>query len=381
VAADSASVPRRDISPQRDSAAAPADSLPPPLEPEAVATDSASVLGRDVLPLQDSVAATPDSTTALDVGGLPTDPLAAQMDSSRTTPDESGPQPRPAPTSLRRPSPYEVDANHFTIVGDAVFIALGDVEIQRDSLEAFGDTLRYDQESGDLALAGNARIEEETYELTGKTVYLGETPTGAQEVRAVGDAVLLGDQVDLTAPEIRIYLVENALERLVAVRNATPASALATTGGRDRGAPAPTPATPAPATPGAEDGETPRQPRAITEEFMLTGDSIEVNSAGEVLENVVAVGSARGESLARDSLNTEDTPEVARKDWMEGQTITAFFRPLPPLVQPLPAEDSLAAADAPQEGQARVTLDRLVAGGGARSLYRMTPTDTLQESD
>ena len=129
--------------------------------------------------------------------------------------------------------------------------------------------------------------------------------------------------------------------------------------------------------PRATSGETadsaealpPARPRAVAETFELEGDSIDVLAPNEVLQRVVAVGSARGESLARDSLNTEDTPEIARSDWVSGDTIIAVF-------QPVAADTSAEGGAEPAAGEAAggYQLDHLVARGEAASLYRMTPS-------
>ena len=149
-----------------------------------------------------------------------------------------------------------------------------------------------------------------------------------------------------------------------ALRDAGTAVAIATTA--EAGA-----ALPATGEPGdSADAQPPARPRAVAETFELEGDSISVEAPDQVLEQVVAVGNARGESLARDSLNTENTPVIARSDWVSGDTITAIF---------LPA----ATAEAPLEGGAEpdagstdggYRIERLVARGQAASLYRMTPS-------
>lgn len=128
-------------------------------------------------------------------------------------------------------------------------------------------------------------------------------------------------------------------------------------------------------TPSGEPGDSaealpPARPRAVAETFELEGDSIDVMAPNEVLERVVAVGGARGESLARDSLNTEDTPEIARSDWVSGDTIIAVFRPVAAAETPPEAGPEAVAGEAGGGYQ----LDHLEARGQAASLYRMTPT-------
>jgi hypothetical protein len=112
----------------------------------------------------------------------------------------------------------------------------------------------------------------------------------------------------------------------------------------------------------------PARPRADAQDFVLTGDSLEVNAPGGELEWVSAAGGARGESSARDSLNTSVTPTALRTDWIEGDTIIAEF------------ERVFAGVDSPSDEDDRVTLRRLTAAGTAKSLYRLDPVSTSDGS-
>ena len=125
----------------------------------------------------------------------------------------------------------------------------------------------------------------------------------------------------------------------------------------------------------------------MAQDFLLWADSIEVLVPDEVLEEVWAMGAARGESLARDSLNTPETPPLVRRDWLEGDTIVAIFvpnadtsavsgeeGPVPDEVLPPSAGGGVAGET--QADSAAYRLDHLVAKVRARSLYRLTPTDS-----
>jgi len=123
----------------------------------------------------------------------------------------------------------------------------------------------------------------------------------------------------------------------------------------------------------------PRRPYALAQDFLLLGDSVDVLVPGEVLQEVRAVGRARGESTGRDSLNTPDTPDLIARDWLEGDTIVAFFREV---------GDSSVEGEAPppsvSSGEtlagdstgSRYELERLLAIGRARSMYRMAASDS-----
>ncbi len=107
-----------------------------------------------------------------------------------------------------------------------------------------------------------------------------------------------------------------------------------------------------------------------------------------MLQQVFAAGDARGESLARDSINTEDTPEMIRRDWVEGDTIIATFVPVSGTdarggdseTTELELLDSMGnrmvAAQPADTTRKEYDLERLVARVNARSLYRLEASDT-----
>jgi len=241
-------------------------------------------------------------------------------------------------------TPYVVDGDRIFIEGDTYFRANGNVAIERDSLHAFADSAEYDQVAARILLQGTARVDGPTYDLVGKTIILGMRGNDVDEVVAMREAVLTGEDLRLTAPEIRMYMVGGAMDRLVAVnRAAVPLG---------RGTPEPEP--------------EPR-PRATSGGFELTGDSLDVSAPGETLDRIFAAGHARSVSSARDSLNVDVLPELARTDWLEGDTVIVVF--LPP--------DSTAAVQTPGDTtQASSKIDQIVARVGARSLYRLPPADS-----
>ena len=242
----------------------------------------------------------------------------------------------------RQGSPYIVDGNRIFIQGDRYFRATGDVEIERDSLNAFADSVEYDQVAGRILLEGSARVDGPTYDLVARTITLGMDGDDIDEVRAVRDAVLNGNEVVLTAPEIRIYLLDDLLDRLVAVMAPAPPDVMLVDSADAR-------------------------PVAQADDFEVTADSIEVIAPGEALERIFAGGMARSVSRARDSLNVETLPEIARTDWLEGDTVIVMF---------VPADTSESLGPAADTAQAAYRIDRIIAQGDARSLYRLPPSDT-----
>jgi lipopolysaccharide export system protein LptA len=244
--------------------------------------------------------------------------------------------------------PYLVAGDRLFLQGDQYFLASGSVEIERDSLRARADTAEYDQVAARMLLKGSARVEGGTYTLWGRTINLAMPSGDVSNVRAVRDGILVGEDLRLEAPLVQLFLTDGALERLVA----TPLP-------RDADTPLAT----------AEDSAMVARPTAEAEKFRLTADSLEVLAPGEVLDRIFAAGGARGESSARDSLNVPSLPELARTDWLEGDTIVATFSS--------PDSSAAAAADT-ASGEYR--LEELVARGSARSLYRMLPSDSASRA-
>ncbi|MEQ1855300.1 MAG: hypothetical protein ABL963_02465 [Longimicrobiales bacterium] len=249
----------------------------------------------------------------------------------------------PQPTDslpAEAPAPYTVIADRLVLRGAGYFNATGTVEIERDSLLAFADSAEFEETNDQLVLVGSARVESGAYDLVGRTITLGTAPSGTNEIRALRDALLTGDDLRLTAQQIALFVTDGIMERLVAIPLEEPALDTA-------------------------DSLPAARPMATAEDFELTADSIEVQAPAEVVERIFAAGSARSVSHARDSLNVEALPELARFDWLEGDTVVVSLRP---------AADSLAAMS--DTAGSAYEVDRIVARVGARSLYRLPPEDS-----
>ncbi len=365
------------------------------------------------------VAAAGDSaTTPEDSPGVPsaesamagTDSVPPLTDSIPAAADAVPPAQDPVPAVVDSVSlpPYEIDADRFMIDGRRFFRAAGDVVLVRDSLRALGDSLDYDQDVGMMSVWGSASVENRGFALTGASVWVMPTVGLSEEILARDDAELVGSQVTLTAPAIRVFLDNGEVNRLIAITSVPPLEEpqLDTTGltpgDVERARAIAERAAHADSLDTAEDSVA--RPLAIADDFRLTGDSIDVSSPDQVLDFVTAIGSARAEAASPDSLVSEDLPEFANRDWMEGETIIAQFGSGAAgdstlaadsaaagdgaaVADLLPAGDSTAvaapsaagstttdAAPAPQGGRPR--LETLTAIGEARSLYRLTAPDT-----
>ena len=423
-AADSTLVPPDSARVAADTTVVAAESTPAPADSVQIAAETPDIPA-------DSTPAAADSVQA--AAGTPADPAETSVAPADSTPAATAeerevsadrPQADSSATALdTTPVPYDIDARHIYLRGEGYMLASGDAELHNDDFRALADSIEYRREAGKLFLRGTApRVHGfgAEYVLSGDAVDLD---MDGSQVTARGEAALAGSEIDLTAPEIRVLIQDGALDRIVATHERPavpglpglpgdihPSQGSVTIAAATGEAPADTPpgdageqatgtepgeppgaATPAGEEPASGEGDAsptqpgdsaaalpPARPRAVAEMFELEGDSIDVQAPGEVLDRVVAVGGARGESLARDSLNTESTPEIARSDWVSGDTIIAIFRPVG-----APADTSAEAGVEPVavETGDGYQLDRLVARGEAASLYRMNPSDDGEEEE
>jgi lipopolysaccharide export system protein LptA len=240
--------------------------------------------------------------------------------------------------------PFEVDAERIVMRGEEME-ASGSVELRRGELEGSGQDMTYIGTPGQLLLRGEATLLTTDYDLAGGLILL-QMPNGeVEEVTAREGATLKSQQLEFEAPQIYFVLQDGELERLV--------------GGRD---PAWVPA----------DSTARVQPIAIAENFTIRGDSLEVTAPGGVLESVVAIGRAHATSTAGDLVVTDLSPEVAREDWIRGDTILADF------AAPEPDTTSTPEAGADTNGEEEFRLERLRARSNARAFYRMPVEDSTR---
>lgn len=301
---------------------------------------------------------------------------------SRARTDTASVPPEDAP-------PLEVDADVMEITGERLFRAIGNVELQRGTTHGTAAEAEFDQVEQRAVLIGDAMIEDERFTLSGDSLVAFLEGEGLRDARALGDAILLSEDLRVDAPELQVYFRDGAVHRMIAMRlpgeaggdssvvRAGDSTTVAASGDRAGAAPGADPSG-SPGDSAAADtagvDARPRgplrtvgpQPLATATEFWLVADSIDALVLDDRLEMVVAVGNAYGERTA-DSL-TALLPQEVGRDWLRGDTIIGYFAEAPP-----PESDT--ADSAPAGGaKERVVLERLVAigkGGRAQSLYRI----------
>tara|TARA_Y100001970_G_scaffold125512_1_gene155290 strand:- start:4053 stop:5600 length:1548 start_codon:yes stop_codon:yes gene_type:complete len=262
--------------------------------------------------------------------------------------DENGVRPVAVLTPRQEDEPG-AENNAYTVVGDRIFLlgasyftAVGDVRIEQDSLEAFADSAEYDMDGSGLVLEGDARVLSGEYDLVGRRITLSAPDAPEDLIHAKRNAKLEGGDLLLTSAQIFLFLENDQLERLVATPIVDPASAVADLEDRER-------------------------PEAAVEDFVLTADSVEVRAPAQRVERVFASGSARSESRAADSLTVDLLPEIARTDWLEGDTVILNFT----------EKEGVPSDQGRETGAPELELEDIIAIGSARSLYRLPPNDSL----
>jgi len=360
----------------------PAAPVPGP-DPVEVAPAEDGFGGEEAVPPMDSQVDEP-------AGDPPVDSLAEQPPAVSAAEDPAGAPPEsdedmgaaedPVPADSVTPRPYEVDAPRLYIDGRRFFRAGGGVVVTRDSLRAFGDSLDYDQEVGVMLIFGDAHVVDRGFELRGVSVSVTPAAGLNEEILAREEATLMGDQVLMQAPAIRLFLEDGQVSRIVALPSVVPMPGLGGEEPDDTTGLTPGDAARARALAEAARREAERdtavvperlpRPSVVAGDFNLTGDSIEVLSPNQLLDVVTAVGAARADAMNPDSPPAEGLPEVAANDWIEGETIVARF------ASEEPAEDSVAATR--DTTPARVRLESVTATRNARSLYRVVVSDTVQ---
>jgi hypothetical protein len=320
----------------------------------------------------------------------------------RTSPDQR----QPGDTT-------EVVADQMTIIGQNVFRGVGNVVVQRADVRATArDRAFFDEEGGILRLVGQARMEGE-YTLVGEDSILAYTeraparpdlarqgaaggqrlgqlravppdtggvadtlvsveldptpddpdappadPDDFREILAFGAATLESDDMSADGQRIRLHFAGGEVERLVVLGQGAP---------EEGGDVVPGPA------------ETARQRAVVrSETILMEADSIDAHAPGRVIDEVAAVGAARGVMRDTAGADLEGVPEIARDSWIEGDTIRAFFAAADTVdvVDQVREPDRDAVRDEAGAPAGDRVLERLVAlGGPASSLFRQRAAD------
>jgi lipopolysaccharide export system protein LptA len=236
-------------------------------------------------------------------GAAPAEPLSAAADTAAPPPLSSTID---ATVPATRDSTI-IDAQEIRITGGDAFRGTGSAVLRRDSLTATGHAIEFSDASRRLDVMGDAVVQLPSQELHGDTITATvDAEDQIEAVLAKHAASLTAENMNVTAPAIRLLFTNGGIERLVAMNwEAAPGAAPAA------------------------------RPHVESDAFALDADSIDVRAPDQQITEAVAIGDARGERILPDSLQAllpEATPEVLAllsRDWMRGDTVRARFAPNP----------------------------------------------------
>lgn len=306
------------------------------------------------------------------------------------------PRPREGGDRNRRRDPLEVDGDRITSVGERYVTAEGNVVIvSKDSRSTAAEAF-YDADAERTELRRNAFVDGKDYDLRADFIESQLADGALQKVLARTDAKLESERLNLSGPQLQLFFERELLQRVIS---------------------------------GQEQGKAPGRSLALGKGLRIEADSLEAISPEQKLRQVTAIGNARGEqwdtlaartpSVATPSTadpagdtatvravsnpsgasDPRTTPPAAveEKDLLLADTILAFFREAgaaadsagadstgsaagPPVLGRPAQGDSLRAAPAAGDTAGRDTadtvLDRLLAIGNARSVYRVQNDST-----
>ncbi len=256
--------------------------------------------------------------------------------------------------------PIRLVGERVEMEGSSRLTAFGDVVITRSDLDARGEEVMYDSALEELELRRNAVIRSEGRELSGETVLARLSGGQIEYVRSTTAARMESEDLDVAGADLQLFFVGEALDRAVAV--------------------------------GERDADPPVIATARAEAFALTADSLDARFTEQRLDEVVAIGNARGTTTTTDG-TIADAPPITptdtmgvppdpdpvaaafASDWIRGDTIIGHFVPVEPEgvdIDALPVDPTREVLVQAAEPSNEVDLERIVAIGAAESLYRLS---------
>ncbi|HEY0035195.1 MAG TPA: OstA-like protein, partial [Longimicrobium sp.] len=243
-----------------------------------------------------------------------------------------------------RRDPLEIDGDRITSTGDKFMTAEGNVVIVSKDANSTAATAFYDATAERMELRTSARVRNPRYELQGE--YIESTLRDGKLTRVLArtNARLDSERLDVNGPQLQMFFENDKLSRVIS--------------GHELQA--------------TRDTSKASRSTALASGFRLEADSLEAMMPAQELREVHAVGAAHGESwdtlaaatpgdtAARAARRTAPPADIAERDVILADTIIGYFTP-----------DTTARRPANDTSAAKVKIDRLVAIGNARSVYRV----------
>jgi lipopolysaccharide export system protein LptA len=268
-----------------------------------------------------------------------------------------------APKRGQRGDPMEIDGDRITSVGEKFMTAEGNVVIDGKEMDAWAQEAYYDADAERMELRRDARAKGKSYELTGDFIQTDLTEGSVDEVLSRGNARLVETRLRVTGPQLRLFFARDSLQRLVSGQVPGRASDSAAVKGRSV---------------------------ALARGFRMEADSLEAITPGQRLRQVIAVGTAEGQSWDTTRVAGPDPADATAPDTVGGlalgeqdlifaDTITGFFKDDSVAAALATRRDSIRAvagdsARAARPDSTQAEIERMLATGNARSLYRLTPS-------
>lgn len=230
-----------------------------------------------------------------------------------------------------------IDSDRMQIIGEQTFRGWGNVQTRRGTMKSTSQFAEFNEQANRMVLSGQAVVESDTFRLRADSINaVVVNGDEFRELHAFRQVILESEGVDLTAPVVRLFFAQGEVEKLIALG-------------------------------GSKVGENAPQARSVSPDFVLVADSIDALSPQQKLQRVFAIGRARGERFG-DTLTDRSLPALIRNDWVQGDTVRAFFTDRMPAARGAGAARPVAARAA---DSTRV-LERIVAmGAPASSTYRL----------
>jgi lipopolysaccharide export system protein LptA len=247
-----------------------------------------------------------------------------------------------------------IDAQEIQITGEDMLRGTGDAILTRDSLRATAYQIEYYQQTGSLEITGGGVVTLPSYELRADSITA--TVGDDNEIREVltrHGSSLQSEEMQVTAPAIRLFFENGGIARMVAMNWQ------------------PRPNMP----PGA-------RPVAVSDQFRMEADSLDVLAPEQQISEATAIGQAYVERITPDSLHQylpeaeENVMALIRNDWMRGDTVRAYFAAAAET-----AADPVADAAGAPAGASERLMERLTAEGGpAQAMHRMRPENAAADA-
>jgi hypothetical protein len=269
-------------------------------------------------------------------------------------------------------APVLVWAQELELIGESVFLARREVELERDDFRGSGDNARFDQAAERMTLTGSARVLTDEYQLEGDSIDARLRGDELRDVYSEGRARLEGEELAVYGRYIRIGFVDGEPERIEAWTRSPVVARVAEDDAVEADDDAEPPVVLEPVPLERPDIAVERA-LAVSRDFRLLADSIDARSFEGRLREVRAIGRAYGEREGE--FAAADLPAVADRDWVQGDTITGYFthQEEEEVAEAVPDEDN------EERGPGGAVLERIdVIGGGshALSLYRTEPAES-----